>query len=105
MAQARNVEVRVGVFVAAALAIGASLVFVIGTRKNMFASKTQFHAVFTGGVGGLRNGSPLTMSGVDVGTVGDIALRNDGKIYVDLNVNQQYLPLVRRDTIATIGSK
>lgn len=104
MAQSRNVEVRVGVFVAAALAIGASLIFVIGTRKNMFASKSQFHAVFSS-VGGLRNGSPLTMSGVDVGTVGDITLRMDGKIYVDLNVNAQYLPLVRRDTVASVGSK
>ncbi len=104
MQKNRAVEIRVGVFVVAALAVGTALVFTIGSRRNMFSSKETYRAAFSS-VGGLRSGSPLSMAGVDVGTVGKVELRGDGRIYVELNVNESYVPLVRVDTVASIGNK
>ncbi|MBK8172460.1 MAG: MCE family protein [Sandaracinaceae bacterium] len=104
MDRSRAVQVRVGVFVVAALTIASALIFVLGSRKGMFGAKTPYHAVFSN-VGGLRPGSPLRIAGVDVGTVGDVELRNDGRIHVELKIGNAYRTLVRNDSIATIGNK
>jgi len=45
------------------------------------------------------------MAGVLVGTVGKVELRDNGRVYVELSVNDAYVPLVREDTVASIGSK
>lgn len=88
----------------AALTVAAVLVFTIGGRKNVFSSKETYRTTFAS-VGGLRPGSSLSMAGVNVGTVGDVELHDDGRVYVQLNVNEAYVPLVRVDTVASIGSK
>ncbi len=104
MQKNRMVELRVGVFVVAAITVGAIVVFTIGSRKNMFGSKQPFRATFAS-VGGLRPGSQVSMAGVDVGAVGEVELRSDGRIHVRLDVNDAYVPLLRADTVASIGAK
>jgi phospholipid/cholesterol/gamma-HCH transport system substrate-binding protein len=103
-AKNRFIELRVGIFVFSALAIFTALIFTVGTRKQLFGSKVSYRARFDA-VGGLREGSPLTMAGVDVGTIGAVELRPDGKIHVVLRLNEDYVPLMRVDTVASIGSK
>ncbi len=104
MQRNRSVEIRVGLFVFAALAVGSMIVVMIGGRKSVFASKETYHAAF-GSVGGLRAGSSLSMAGVNVGTVGEVELHSDGRVYVQIKVDQEFVPLVREDTVASIGSK
>lgn len=104
MEQSRGVQIRVGIFVFTALVIASALIFVLGSRKGMFGSKTPYNAVFQN-VGGLRPGSPLRIAGVDVGTVGDVDLRSDGRIHVELKIGDAYLSLVRADSVATVGNK
>lgn len=104
MQRNRGVEIRVGLFVFAALAVGTALVVTLGSSENIFSSKATYRAVFAS-VGGLRPGSSLSMAGVHVGTVGKVELHDDGRVYVQLAVNDAYVPLVREDTIASIGSK
>jgi phospholipid/cholesterol/gamma-HCH transport system substrate-binding protein len=104
MQKNRMVELRVGLFVVAALAVGTLIVFTIGSRKNVFGSKQPYRATFAT-VGGLRPGSQLSMAGVDIGTVGEVELRPDGRIHVRLDVHDAYVPLVRNDTVASIGAK
>ena len=104
MKRSRGTELRVGIFVVLALVIGGSLAFVLGNQRNVFRSKLQYHAVFEN-VGGLREGSPVRIAGVDVGTVDTVTLREDGKIHVTLGVVQDAAPLVRTDSVATIGNK
>jgi phospholipid/cholesterol/gamma-HCH transport system substrate-binding protein len=100
----RFLELRVGLFVFTALVIFTVLIFTVGTRKQLFGAKVSYRAQFDS-VGGLREGSPLTMAGVDVGTIGEVELRSDGKVHVVLRLNQDFVPLMRVDTVASIGNK
>ncbi|MEM9074766.1 MAG: MlaD family protein [Myxococcota bacterium] len=90
----RKTELRVGIFVVAALLIGGILAFVIGSQRNMFRSKRTYHAVFRD-VGGLRPGNGVLIAGVNVGTVNRVAFRDDGKVEVHFRVVEDSAHLIR----------
>ena len=100
----RRVEFRVGIFVLMALFIGGSLAFVIGNQKSVFRSKVEYVATFDS-VSGLRPGSSIRIAGVDVGTVREVKLGEDGKIHVSLGIVEDAAQLVREDSVASIGNK
>ncbi len=100
----KHVELRVGLFVLAALLVGGTLTFVVGNQENIFRSKLHYHAYFDS-VGGLRAGSPVSIAGVDVGTVSEVRLGDNGQIYVEVGVIKESARLIRKDSIVTIGNK
>lgn len=97
-------ELKVGIFVTAALVIGGIIVFVIGNRSAMFASKVRYEAVFDE-VDGLRGGSPVRIAGIDVGTVEEVRFGEDGQIHVIVEVREDSSAFVREGSTASIGSK
>lgn len=99
-----NTELRVGIFVVLALLIGGALVFVIGSRRNLFESKVMYTAVWND-VAGLREGSPVRIGGVDVGVVASVSLQDDGKTLVELDIIDEQQRLIRQGSVASIGGK
>lgn len=97
-------ELKVGIFVTAALLVGGILVFIIGNRSAMFASKVEYEAVFDS-VDGLRAGSPVRIAGIDVGTVEGVTFGEDGQIHVRVEVREDSSAFVREGSTAAIGSK
>lgn len=97
-------ELKVGIFVTAALVIGGILVFIIGDRSAMFASKTEYEAIFDS-VSGLRAGSPVRIAGIDVGTVKDVSFGDDGRVHVRVEVREDASAFVREGSTASVGSK
>lgn len=113
MNQGRSTEFKVGIFVTLALVVGSALVFALGNRSAMFASKNEYIATFAN-VSGLRPGAPIRLSGIDVGTVGDIVFLSDGRCRVTLDVREDVANLITAPvnaetgeggTVATLGSK
>lgn len=109
----RSTEFKVGIFVTLALVIGAALVFTLGNRSAMFASRRVYTAVFTN-VAGLRTGSPIRLAGIDVGTVSIIDFGEGGRIRVTMEVREDVARLITAPTnaetlegatIASLGSK
>ncbi len=100
----RSTEFRVGIFVSLALVVGSLVVFAIGSRSSMFASRVNYRAIFEN-VDGLRPGSPVRMAGIDVGTVDDVRFQADGRCEVILRIRESESHLVTATSIATIGSK
>jgi phospholipid/cholesterol/gamma-HCH transport system substrate-binding protein len=100
----RSLEFRVGVFVSLALIVGSILVFSLGNRSALFSAKRSYVAVFTN-VDGLRPGSPIRMSGLDVGTVGDVRFRDDGRCEVVLDIGEDNARFITATSVASIGSK
>ena len=100
----RSSELKVGIFVTAALVVGGIIVFVIGNRSSMFASKVEYEAVFDS-VDGLRTGSPVRIAGIDVGTVEGVTFGEDGKIHVSVEIREDSSAFVREGSTASIGSK
>jgi phospholipid/cholesterol/gamma-HCH transport system substrate-binding protein len=104
MTQGNRVELRVGIFVFVALVIGSTLVFAIGSQRNLFVAKTNYKALFND-VGGLRAGSPVRINGVEVGTVSNVDLGEGGKIRVMFSVREDATHLIREGSVASTGQK
>jgi phospholipid/cholesterol/gamma-HCH transport system substrate-binding protein len=103
----RNQNIRVGVFVAAALAVLIMTVFVIGQERSMFTRKTRLNTSFAD-INGLVIGAPVRLAGVDVGRVTKITFSEDlsrPEARVELAIENQYAPRVRKDSVAFIDSK
>jgi len=97
-------ELRVGIFVTAAVAIGGVLVFVIGGQSTIFAAETGYETVFET-VDGLRPGSPVRVAGIEAGRVERVEFGRDGMVHVFIEVQDDAARFVRTGSEASIGSK
>jgi phospholipid/cholesterol/gamma-HCH transport system substrate-binding protein len=104
MTTGSRIEIKVGIFVLVAVVIGTILVFSIGSQNNLFIAQTKYEALFTDVVG-LRTGSPVRMAGMNVGTVTDIDIGNEGKIHVVFGVRDDKTRFIREGSVASIGTK
>ncbi|MBK6580285.1 MAG: MCE family protein [Sandaracinaceae bacterium] len=96
-------QLRVGLFVSAALALIAILAFVVGAQQNLFTRKTEFVAIFET-VDGLRPGSVVMVAGVNVGSIDSVEFMDDGRIEVRFSVVDDAAALIRGRAGATAGT-
>jgi phospholipid/cholesterol/gamma-HCH transport system substrate-binding protein len=100
-------NLRVGAFVAGALAVFIVTVFAIGQERSLFASKTRLHTRFPD-INGLVIGAPVRLAGLDIGSVTELTFGSEltqREARVELAIDANYLPRVRRDSFAYIDSK
>jgi phospholipid/cholesterol/gamma-HCH transport system substrate-binding protein len=95
--------VIVGIFVFVALVIFVLGVMTLGGQKNLFNKGATIHAVFDE-VNGLQPGGNVWYAGVKVGTVQAIAFNKEGKVDVEMNINEGSLSIIRQDTKAKVGA-
>lgn len=100
----KSLEFKVGLFSFVALILFTLIVFSIGAKSAVFSKKETYHTVFKQ-VSGLRVGSPIRISGIDVGSVTGVGFRKDGTVLVDLEVEQGAAKLLNSGSKAAIGSK
>ncbi|MFW5877335.1 MAG: MlaD family protein [Myxococcota bacterium] len=100
----RRTYLRVGLFVTAAMTIGAILIFVIGSRSRVFQPKNTYFAVFED-VDGLREGSPVRVAGVSVGSVADVEFTEGGHVRARFTIVEQATEYLREGSYATVASK
>lgn len=90
-----------GIFllVAAALVV----VFVVGAavQNRWFAPRVTFHTHVVRGEG-LREGSPVLLSGIEVGEIGQLTIMDDNRIDVELEILEQHASRVRGGSKAVI---
>jgi len=99
-------EIRVGGFIIVALAILVGAVFFIGGQKKLFGGKTKYRVLFNS-TGGLYEGDPVLLTGVEVGNVTRIGFPEEiekKRILVEIAVLREVGPRIRRDTKARIGA-
>lgn len=93
----------VGVFVILALAlITVTLVFIARGQK-WFEKRYYYKAVFNR-VQGLKPGTAVTISGMEVGSVKSLRLNPQGKVELTLEVLETFKANIRKDSLATISS-
>lgn len=97
-------KLRLGLFVAAGLALFVITIFVIGKQKNLFNPVYQLSAQFFN-VSGLQVGNNIRFSGINVGTVDNISIVNDSTVRVDMIIRKEVRKFIKTDSRVAIGSE
>lgn len=97
-------KIRLGLFVAAGLALFVLAVFIIGKQKNLFNPVFKITTTFYN-VSGLQVGNNIRFSGINVGTVDRISIINDSTVRVDMLVRKEVKQFIKSDSEVTIGSE
>jgi phospholipid/cholesterol/gamma-HCH transport system substrate-binding protein len=96
-------KIRLGLFVILGSAFFITAIYFIGSKQNMFQKTVQLSAMFNN-VNGLQLGNNVRYSGINIGTVRNITMINDSIIRVDMIIDDEILPHIKKDAIASIGS-
>ena len=98
-----NRKMKLGVFVVVGLGILFVLIFFIGNKHNLFTNTFSIYADYKN-VSGLQLGNAVRFGGINVGTVDDIAIKNDSTIRVSLILQSKVRRYIKNDSRATISS-
>ena len=103
MEKTASQKVQLGLFVIIGLLIFILAVYFIGNTQKMFEKTDHLKAVFNN-VSGLQLGNNVRYSGLNVGTVRGINMKNDTTIVVDMIIDKSIFEHINKDAIASISS-
>jgi phospholipid/cholesterol/gamma-HCH transport system substrate-binding protein len=99
----RHFERFVGIFIVLALTLAVLALIFTGRGQHWFAKRSHYTVVFHK-VQGLKMGTPVTISGMEVGSVQSLRLTPQSMVELTLEVLQTYQEQIRKDSQATIAS-
>ncbi|HDH53004.1 MAG TPA: MCE family protein, partial [Nitrospirae bacterium] len=94
-------KLRVGMVVTIAVIIVFSAVMFAGNIEKIFAPTVMIYAVVDD-VKGLRDGSPVWFSGVEIGVVKSIGFSINQKVKVKMSIASDTLKYLKKDSMANI---
>lgn len=92
----RSVEIKVGLFVVVALAVGAGLIFKFGGLSRGDRDTYAIHVIFPN-VGGIVRGAGVMYAGIPVGKVADIQLTEGQILQVRVTLAIRQGTVIRQD--------
>ncbi|QOW11976.1 MCE family protein [Kaistella flava (ex Peng et al. 2021)] len=96
-------KIKVGIFVIIGTVLLIAGLYFIGQQQQMFNKTIKLYAVFNN-VNGLQLGNYVRYSGVNVGTVSGIEMIEEGKITVQMSIDEKTGRFIRKDAIASVAS-
>jgi len=99
--QVRWAAVKVGLLTTVSIAIIFLAIMFAGNIKDFFSPKVSIFTSFND-VKGLREGSPVWFSGVEIGAVEEIDFTSNRKMLVELSINAETLKYLKKDSHAEI---
>ncbi len=103
MQQTKSQKIRLGIFVLISTLFLIIALYYIGSKQNLFGRTFRITAEFKN-VNGLMLGNNVRFSGINVGTVKKIEMKNDSTIYVDMVIENKVLPHLKKNVMASITS-
>ncbi len=94
-------KLKVGLFVTFALAVLFLTVFFAGGIEELFKPKVHIKAQIKD-VRGLRKGSPVWFSGIEIGSVKEIKLHPESGTYVTMSITKEAIKFVKKDSKASV---
>ncbi len=94
---------KLGMFVILGLLLFVVTVYFVGKQKNIFGSNFVLQTTFKS-VSGLEVGNNVRFSGINIGTVSEIALLTDTSVLVQLVIREEVQKFLKTDAVASIGS-
>lgn len=95
---------RLGLFIITGIALFILGIFIIGKQKNLFDPVFNLKANFRN-VSGLQVGNMVRFSGINIGTVDNIAIINDSTVKVEMLIKKEVQQFIKSDSQAGIGSE
>jgi phospholipid/cholesterol/gamma-HCH transport system substrate-binding protein len=103
MEKSTSKKINVGLFVIVGTILLITALYLVGKRQHFFSKNIQLYGIFTD-VSGLQLGDNVRYSGVNVGTVSKIEMKEEGKITVGISVDADAAKFIKKDAIASIAS-
>ncbi len=94
-------KLKVGIVITIALLVLFFTVFFAGGLENMLIPKVEIQAKIKD-VKGLRNGSPVWIAGVEIGSVKNMKLHEEHGAIITLSIRQDLLNFIKKDSVATV---
>ena len=95
-------ELKLGLLSMMALALAMTLIFLLGSAGGFFWQRYSLKVLFND-VAGLKEGAPVRISGVDVGSVSALEFRND-QVEVTIDISKDHQDRVTTRSRAVLGS-
>ena len=96
-------KIRVGIFVVVGTIILVVALYFIGSRQHIFSRNIALYAVFDN-VSGLQIGNNVRYSGINLGTVTKIEMKEVGEILVEMSIAEKSAHFIKKNAIASINS-
>ena len=97
----RNLERKIGIFIATALAGILIAAVLFGLQKDFFTKKYSLYFTTDRGTG-FTKGMPVKLSGFRIGRVTAISLNNLAMVDISLEIDSDYRSWIRSDSIAKL---
>lgn len=94
-------SVLLGIFVIGALALLIGVLFLIGNRQQLFSDTFELKSNFEN-VAGLREGSFVNYSGINVGSVDKIEIKSGNVIEVTMLIDKKVKEFIKKDSKVSI---
>lgn len=94
---------KLGMFVVVGILLFIVIIYVIGINRNLFGSNFILNSQFKN-VSGLKVGSNVRLSGINIGTVSKIEFITDSLVLVRLLIKDEFQQYIKIDALASIGS-
>ena len=103
MGKSTSQKIKVGIFVIVGTVILIAALYFIGNKQQMFSKNIKIYATFSN-VNGLTLGNNVRYSGINIGTVSNIEMIEEGNISVQMMVEEKTSKFIKKDAIASISS-
>lgn len=103
MEKSASEKFKLGVFVLIGSILLILVVYMIGSKQNMFGNTFTLNVTFNN-IRGLQNGNNVRYAGISIGTVKDIEMINDTTIQVGMLIDNKMQKHIKNNSVANIGS-
>jgi len=94
---------QLGIFVIFSAIILIVTVYLIGQKRDLFNDTFLLRVQF-GNVNGLQSGNNVRLSGINVGSVSSVNIKNDSTIEVTMRIREDVRNYIKQNAVATIGT-
>ena len=103
MEKTNSEKLRLGIFMLVGSILFIAIVYIIGSKQQLFGNTEKIQAVFYN-VNGLQIGNNVRYSGINVGTVREISMLNDTAILIEMAINRKSFQFIKKNANISIGT-
>lgn len=95
--------IKLGILVITGSILLIVALYFVGSKKNLFGDNYRLYCLFEN-INGLQKGNNIRFSGINIGTVEAIEIKNDTSILVTLLIDEKVRGVIKSNCLASIGT-